>query len=163
MAMSESGPATSPSESECRHDKVREWIIDALSLATAGAAVSHYNPDGILATIIIAAGASVVGAVVWRTLWVLSSIMLASVGVLIYFFTLMHAMSFGLPAMVLAMFVPGIAQAYVIWALWAATGTLLHPLMLMCLAWLVLLGICLFEQKLFAGWRPRRSKVTSLC
>jgi len=69
----------------------------------------------------------------------------------------MQAMNFSLPVVLLAMFVPGIAQAYVIWALWAATSVLLHPLTLMCLVWLALLGIWLLEKNVFANRRPQQS------
>lgn len=43
--------------------------------------------------------------------------------------------------LVFTFLLPGIAQAYWMWELWPATGSLSHPLALMCAAWLVLLGI----------------------
>jgi hypothetical protein len=156
-------PETCPTDAERRHDKVREGIIDVLSLATAFAVVWRYSPDGILATIVVAAGASFAGHIAWRLLWVMSAPLLAMLTMVIYLSTIMQATSFTLTGVVLAMFVPGIAQIYVIRALWAATGTLLHPLTLMCTAWLVLLGITIYEQHPFGHWRPWRTKGTSLC
>ena len=55
--------------------------------------------------------------------------------------------------LVLTFLLPGIAQACWIWDLWPATGTLSHPLALMCAAWLALLGIRIVAQIMLVGWR----------
>jgi len=69
---------------------------------------------------------------------------------LIYVVTLWVASSGSIPAIVLSMFLPGIAQAYWIWVLLAEGKTLFHPLILMCGAWLVLFGTWIAANK-FAG------------
>jgi hypothetical protein len=144
------------------HDKAREWIIDALSLAMAGLAVSHYKPDDALATIIVFAGAYFVARPLVGLLWAITPILLVALSMMIYLCSIALAPS-SVPAMLAALFLPGIAQAYWIWAWWPATGNLMHPLTLSCLVWLVLLGITVFEQNPFAIWRrrPRSNRDTA--
>jgi hypothetical protein len=59
--------------------------------------------------------------------------------------------------LVFTFLLPGIAQAYWLWELWPATGTLSHPLTVMCAAWLALLGIRVLAQIIFVGWRAPHS------
>jgi hypothetical protein len=66
---------------------------------------------------------------------------------LIYLVTLWVASSGSIPAIVLSMFLPGIAQAYWIWVLLADGKTLFHPLILMCGAWLILFGAWFVARK----------------
>lgn len=66
---------------------------------------------------------------------------------LIYVVTLWVASSGSIPAIVLSMFLPGIAQAYWIWVLLADGKTLFHPLILMCGAWLILFGAWFVARK----------------
>jgi hypothetical protein len=137
-----------PGGLERRHYKTREFLIDALSMATAVLAVSHYKPESMLATIIVFVGAYVVAKVLVEYLWSISGSLFCLLSAAIYVSTLVMALN-SLPAMLLSVFLPGIAQAYWIWAMWPATGTLFHPLTLSCVAWLTLLGITIFEQNLF--------------
>jgi hypothetical protein len=152
-----SNPQMPPGDSSRRHDKAREWLIDALSLAMAGLAVSHYKPDGALAMVIVIAGAYAVAKLVLDLLWALSGVLLVALSLLIYLYSVAMALS-SVPAMLLTLFLPGIAQAYWIWAGWPATSNLSHPLTLSCLVWLVLLGITIFEQNPFAKRRQPRSR-----
>jgi hypothetical protein len=147
-------PAKHPGER--RRDKAREWLIDALSLAMAGLAVSHYKPDGMLATIIVFAGAYIVARLLVGLLWAISPVLLAVLSAMIYMYSIAFALS-SLPATLVALFLPGIAQAYWIWAGWPATGDLSHPLTLSCVVWLILLGITIFEHYPFANRRRPRS------
>ncbi len=83
-------------------------------------------------------------------LWPMCEILLVVLSAAIYLYTLglaAYTTITSFPALLLTMFVPVIAQAYWIWAVWAATGTLFHPLTLLCAAWLTLLGITIFEWK----------------
>jgi hypothetical protein len=156
-AMTESrNPKNLVSDSERRHDKVRDWLIDVLSVATAIAAIFHYKPDGMIATLITLAGGYVVALVVWKFVWSTSGTLLGLLSALIYMATLIMALS-SLPAMLISAFLPVIAQVYWIWALWPATASLSHPLTLSCAIWLVLLGIRVFEGSLFTDWRALKS------
>src|SRR5258705_6801056 len=130
---------------ERRPNKTRAWMIDALSMAAALLAVFHYKPEGMVATVIVFAGAYCVANALHHLLWPLLPVLLGGLSVLIYLCTISVASRAGVPAMVLAMFLPVIAQAYWIWALWAATGTLFHLLPVLCAAWLILLGILCAE------------------
>jgi hypothetical protein len=90
-------------------------------------------------------------------LWSILPLLLGVLAVVIYAVTLLLAAQGSLPALLLTMFLPVTAQAYWIWAVWAATGILFHPLTLLCAAWLTLLGIRIFAQNMFADWRPPHS------
>jgi hypothetical protein len=142
-------PEKPPEDIERRHDKAREFLIDALSLAMGTLAVFHYEPKGTLAGVIAFAGGYVIAKLLVELLWSCSGALLGVLSVLIYMATLVMALS-SLPAMLLSALLPGIAQAYWIWALWPATGSLFHPLTLSCVAWLILLGITIFKRNLFA-------------
>jgi hypothetical protein len=48
--------------------------------------------------------------------------------------------------LVFTFLLPGLAEAYWIWAKWATMGTLSHPVTLMCAVWLALLGIWIFAR-----------------
>lgn len=138
-----------------RHDKMRQWLIDALSLATAVSAVFHYNPDSMLAAIIVFAGAYVVANPIWLFVCMTSGIILGFLSALLYLSGLVMALS-SLPAMLLSAFLPGIAQAYWIWALWPATCNWLHPLTLGCTVWLIAFAIWMSEQKMLERWLSRQ-------
>jgi hypothetical protein len=157
MAMSETcNPTTPPCALARRHNKAREWMIDALALATAVIAVMHYNLDGMVATLVIFVGAYIVAMVVWGFLWSISGVLFCALSGLIYLLTFGMGLDH-LPGILVTLFLPVIAQAYLIWAMWPATGDLFHPLTLFCLAWLALLGIRMFEGSLLADWRPPHS------
>jgi hypothetical protein len=149
-------PERHPVDPARRQDKAREWIVDALALVIAALAVSHYKPDGALATIIVFAGGYIVARLLVSLLWAVSPILLVVLSMMIYLCSIALAPS-SVPGMLAALFLPGIAQAYWIWAWWPATGNLSHPLTLSCLVWLVLLGITIFEQNPFASRRRPRS------
>jgi hypothetical protein len=70
-------------DSERRHTKVRELLIDALSFAMTVWAVFHYKPEGTLAGIILAAGAYVVAKLLVAFVWAISGVLLAWLSVLI--------------------------------------------------------------------------------
>jgi hypothetical protein len=76
---------------------------------------------------------------------------------LIYLVTLWVASSGSIPAIVLSMFLPGIAQVYWIWVLLADGKTLFHPLILMCGAWLILFGAWFVARKKSANAGPPES------
>jgi hypothetical protein len=136
------------SDAERRHGKVREWLIDAVSVGLAALAVSHYKPDGTLAEIIVFAGGYAVARFLTVMLSALSGVLFCALSLMIYLYTVALSLS-SLPAMPLALFLPVIAQGYWIWALWLETGSLFHPLTLASAAWLILLGISMLEGNLF--------------
>lgn len=142
-------PETSPNNLARRYDTARGWFVDALSIAAAALAVFHYNPDGVIATIVVFIGAYAVAHYLGDVIWLTSLTWLLWLTMLIYactfFYTFSHLPL--LTALLLTMFLPGIAQAYVIWDLWPATS---HPLPLFCVAWLILLAICIFEPTTFS-------------
>ncbi|WP_441244727.1 hypothetical protein [Tardiphaga sp. 768_D3_N2_1] len=144
-------PDPYPNNLAHRYDTARGWFVDALSLAAAAVAVFHYNPTGVIATVMVLIGAYAVGNFLGQVLWRTSLTWLLLVTMLIYVSTFFYASSHLplLPALLLTLFLPGFAQAYVIWDLWPATGSLLHPITLFCVAWLVLLAICIFEPTTF--------------
>jgi len=140
-----------------RHDTVRDWIVDALCMATAALAVVHYPPDGMLATIIVFVGAYAVANFLWRVVWAGCGVWLCWLSVLILVVTLCQAFA-TLPllaAVLLTLFLPGIAQAYLIFALWPATAALSHPLTALCLVWLILLAVWMYEERPLATWHRR--------
>jgi len=122
-------------------------------------AVFHYKPEGAVAEIIVFVGAYVLTKLLSELLWSTLPIWLIVLSALIYMYTLNIALQGSIPGVVLTMFLPAIAQAYWIWALWAATGTLFHPLTILCVAWLILLGIWIFAQDIIANWCRPRSKL----
>lgn len=157
-------PDACPDNLTRRYETAREWIVHTLSFAAAWLAVSHYNPDGVIATIVVFIGAYAaahfLGGVIWRTslTWLLLVTMLIYVST---FYAFSHHPL--LTALLLTMFLPGIAQAYVIWDLWPATSSLLHPVTLFSMAWLVLLAISIFEPTTFGRLtsfiKRRRSRI----
>jgi hypothetical protein len=157
MAMSETcHPKTYTSDLERRRDKAREWMIEALALATAIVAVMHYNLDGVVATLVIFVGAYIVAMVVWGFLWSISGVLFCALSGLIYLLTFGMGLDH-LPGILVTLFLPVIAQAYLVWAMWPATGDLFHPLTFLCLAWLALLAIRMFEGSILAHRRPPHS------
>jgi hypothetical protein len=155
--MNESGqPEKRPSDLERRHPKVREWVLHTLAVAMAFAAVQHYKPEGIVAIPIVFVGAYVVAKLIGDVFWLSSAVWLGLISVLILVCTLSVAFtSLPLLAAVLLTILPGIGQAYLMWALWPATSALSHPLTLLSAVWLLLLAITIFQQDLFVRWRPR--------
>jgi hypothetical protein len=155
-----SNPEKSPGDLERRHDKLREWLIDALAMAVGALAVFHYKPEGMVATIIVFVGAYTITSVLQGLNWILLAaiceILLAGLGVPIHLGTLAMAPA-SFTGLVFTCLLPGIAQAYWMWALWPATGTLVHPLTLMCAAWLALLGIRIFAKTVFVNGRAPQS------
>ncbi len=87
-----------------------------------------------------------------NVIWTISEFLLALLTGFIWLFTITVAAPHSIPAAVTSMFLPVVAQAYWIWDSWRTTGTLSHPLTVMCVAWLALLAIWLF-----AGNMARRS------
>ncbi len=91
--------------------------------------------------------ARVLGEIFWRS----SLTLLCLLTGLIFISTLVHALGTMqlMPALLLTLLLPGIAQAYLIWELWPATSSLLHPLPFLCLAWLITLAIWACEPGTF--------------
>lgn len=160
MSESRNSETCSGNTTRC-YDLAREWVVEGAGLLIATIVTNHYNLNSFLALVVVFTGtyafARVIGAIIWHGsitwLSLLTGLLLIS--------TLMHAGSTMqlLPALLLTVFLPGIAQAYLIWALWPATGSLLHPLPLLSLAWLVMLAIWAFEpvnfRRLTTAWRGR--------
>jgi hypothetical protein len=157
-------PETSSNNLARRYDKAREWIVHALSFAAAGLAVSHYNPDSAIVTVILFIGVYAVAHYLGDVIWLTSLTWLLVVTMLIYVCTFFYASSHFplLPALLMTMLLPGLAQAYIIWELWPATSSLLHPLPLFCAAWLLLLAVYIFEpttfRRLTSFTKARRSR-----
>ena len=64
--------------------------------------------------------------------------------------------------LVFTFLLPGIAQAYWLWELWPATGTVSQPLTVLCAAWLALLAIRIVAQIMLVDWRaPSRDSTES--
>ncbi len=140
-----------------RHDTVRDWIVDALCMASAALAVVHYAPDSMLATSVVFVGAYAVANFLWRVVWASSGAWLAGLSLLVLVATFCQSVAVLplLPALLLTLFLPGIAQAGLIVALWPATAALSHPLTVLCLAWLVLLAIWMYQERPWVTWRRR--------
>jgi hypothetical protein len=134
-----------------RYNKAREWSVHTLSFGAAWLAVSHYNPDSVIATIVVFIGAYAVAHYLGDVIWLTSLTWLLLLTMLIYVCTFFYASGHLtlLTALLLTMLLPGIAQAYVIWNLWPATSSLMHPLTLFCAAWLLLLAVYIFEPATF--------------
>ena len=81
-----------------------------------------------------------------KLLWTASELLLTVVAVLVYVYSLAVASSVGFVAMVVTTLLPGISQAYWIWSISAATGTLPQPLTLLCEVWLVLLATWVYAR-----------------
>ncbi|QUS38190.1 hypothetical protein RPMA_04495 [Tardiphaga alba] len=158
-------PETCSSQSARGYDRVREWVVDGFALLTAAIVTAHYGLNGFLAMLVVFIGAYVVARVLGDVFWRSSLTWLCLLTGLILISTLVHTLSTMplLSALLLTLLLPGIAQAYLIWALWPATGSLLHPLPLLCLAWLIALAIWASEpgtlRRLKSAWglaRPSR-------
>jgi hypothetical protein len=156
---------------ERRHEKTREFLIDVLSFAVSMLAAFHFQPEGLLAFV----------GVIWGTMlatnllagWLLKQrmkerkinyefltsacvVLLILLSVAIHLITLLVAPS-TFTGLVATLLLPGIAEAYWIWAIWAATGALSQPLTQLCAAWVVLLGIWFLVSYMFAHQRPLQS------
>lgn len=155
-------PETSTDILERRYETAREWTVHALSFTVAALIASHYSQDGVVMTVVVFIGGYAVTHYVGDVIWLTSLSWLMLLTMLIFICTFTHAFSHYplLPALLMTMFLPGFAQAYMIWDLWPATSSLLHPLPLLCLAWLAMLGIWAFEPGTFrwlkSAWRRRR-------
>jgi hypothetical protein len=160
------------SELERRHEKTRELLIDALSFTVAMLAAFHFQPDGVVAFVAVIWGAMAATNILARWLlkqrekerkinWELTAsicgILLGVLSVLVYAATFLAVSSSSLWATVLTMFLPVVAQGYWIWAVWADTGTLFHPLTQLCVAWVALLGVWFLANYMFANQRPLQS------
>jgi hypothetical protein len=88
---------------------------------------------------------------------VVVGMLLTALAMVIYLGTILLSLSTNIPTVLFTVFLPVIAQAYWISELRAATGTLFHPLTLLCVAWLTLLGIRVFALNMLANWRPPQS------
>jgi hypothetical protein len=154
-------PAKRPADPE-RSNSLREWLIDALAIATGALAVFHYQPEGFAAGFIVFVGAYTLTHSLHGLNWVLLAgiceVLLAWLAPVIHLGTLMMVPT-GTSAtgLVFTFLLPGVAQAYWLWELWPATGTLSHPLTVMCSAWLALLGTRILAQIILVGWRAPRS------
>jgi hypothetical protein len=148
-------PANRPADPEPRRP-LREWLIDALALGMGGLAVLYYKPDGFIAGLIVFVGAytitNLLHAVNLKSLAGICAILLAWLAIVIHLTTLMTApMSF--TGLVFTFLLPGIAQAYWLWELWPAAGTLSHPLAMICAVWLALFATWIAAKTMIGG-RP---------
>lgn len=150
-------PANCLSALDRIRDKARELMVELLSLAMGLLAVYWCKPEGMVAGIIIFGVAYFLTDFLHPIFWALLPHLLTLLGFVIVVHTISLASQSGVPAMVAAMFLPVIAQAYWIWAQWAATGTLFHALPLLCAAWLTLLGLWFLTRSTFADGHPRQS------
>jgi hypothetical protein len=96
-------------------------------------------------------------AMLLSVLSVVIGMLLPALAMVIYLGSVLFSLNTNIPTLLFTAFLPVIAQAYWISQLWAATGTLFHPLTLLCAAWLALLGIRIFAQNMLASWRPPQS------
>jgi hypothetical protein len=149
-------PAKRPADPE-HGNSLRAWLIDALAIAMGALAVFHYQPDGFAGGLIVFVGAYTLTHSLHGLNWVflagICEVLLVWLAPVIHLGTLMMVPT-GTSAtgLVFTFLLPGIAQAYWLWELWPATGTLSHPLTVMCAAWLALLAIRVLAQIIFAGW-----------
>ena len=115
-------------------------------------AVFSYQPEGVLAGLIVFVGAYTLThslqGLNWKLLGGNSAKSCSSwLAPVIHLGTLMMVLAgTSVTGLVFTFLLPGIAQAYWLWELWPATGTLSHPLALLCAAWLALLGIRILAQ-----------------
>jgi hypothetical protein len=126
-------------------DEAHELLVEALSLAMGLLAVYWCKPEGLVAGIIIFGVAYIVTDLLHPIFWALLPMLLAGLAVVIHFCTLMTAPA-SFTGLVFTFLLPGLAEAYWIWAKWATMGTLSHPVTLMCAVWLALLGIWIFAR-----------------
>lgn len=156
-----SDPEKRPDDPE-RRVKLRAWLIDALAMAMGASAVFYYKPDDMVATIIIFVGAYTIThslrSLNWQLLRAISEFLLAPLAAVIHLCTLMIAPA-SFTGLVFTFLLPGIAQAYWMWAKWTTLGTLSHPLTLMCAAWLALLGIWILARYMIVNSRPAPSQL----
>jgi hypothetical protein len=150
-------PEKRPGELARWRDKARELLIDVLFFGVAVLAGLYFEPQGIIAHIVVFGGAFIAVVLLHPLLWALCTPLLWGLSAVIHLFTISLAIS--VPAKVLTMFLPLIAEAYWIWALWPVTGTLVHPLTLMCVAWLALLAILVLGWNAFADRRRPQGAV----
>lgn len=154
-------PANRPADPE-RGNSLRAWLVDALALGMGALAVFHYQPDGFAAGLIVLVGAYTLthslNGLNWVLLAGICEIILVWLAPAIHLGTLMMVPT-GTSAtgLVFTFLLPGIAQAYWFWELWPATGTVSHPLTVMCAAWLALLAIRILAQIIRVGWRAPHS------
>ena len=128
-------------------------LIQAFTAVIVLAAVGLvFGKDAVIAAVVVA----LVSVLLSSKRETLGGICLI-LSVLIYVVTLWVASSGSIPAIVLSMFLPGIAQAYWIGALLADGKTLFHPLILMCGAWLILFGAWFVARKKSADAGPPES------
>jgi hypothetical protein len=118
-----------------------------------------YKPEGFAAGLIGFVGAYTLThslqGLNWKLLAGICEILLVWLAPVIHLGTLMMVPT-GTSAMG-TFLLPGIAQAYWLWELWPATGTLSHPLALLCAVWPALLGIRVLAQIILVGWRAPHS------
>jgi hypothetical protein len=156
-----SKPAICPAKPE-RGTSLRAWLIDALALGMGALAVFHYQPDGFAAGLIVFVGAYTLAhslqGLNWALVAEICEILLVWLAPAIHLGTLMMVPA-GTTAMglVFTFLLPGIAQAYWLWELWPTTGTLSHPLALLCAAWLAMLAIRILAQIIFVSRRAPHS------
>ncbi|MBR1274343.1 hypothetical protein [Bradyrhizobium sp. AUGA SZCCT0283] len=137
-------------------NSLRAWLIDMLALGMGALAVFHYKPEGFVAGLIVFVGAYTLThslqGVSWKLLAGICEILLIALAPVIHLGTLATAPA-SFTGLVFTFLLPGIAQAYWLWELWPATAALVHPLTLMCAAWLALLGIWILAQRMLVGRR----------
>jgi hypothetical protein len=156
-----STPANCPADPE-RGNSLRAWLIDALAIAMGAFAVFYYQPEGFAVGLIVFVGAYTLThslhGLNWKLLAGICELLLVWLTPAIHLGTLMIVPT-GTSATGLAFtfLLPGVAQAYWLWELWPATGTLSHPLTVMCAAWLALLEIRILAQIMLVGWRAPHS------
>ncbi|KRQ98893.1 hypothetical protein CQ12_23655 [Bradyrhizobium jicamae] len=155
--MTENATPAKPSADPARGYSLREWLIDALALGMGGLAIYHYKPEGLLAGLIIFTGAYTLThslqGLNWQSLRAISEFLLILLTPTIHLGMLVMAPAASVPGMVATFLLPGIAQAYWLWALWPATGAPSHPLAMICAAWLAVLGIWIAAKTMLAGGR----------
>ena len=150
-------PEKRPADPE-RGNSLRAWLIDALALGVGVLAVFYYQPDGVIAGLIVFVGAYTLThslqGMDWKLLAGICELLLIWLTPAIHLGTLMMVPA-GTSAMglVFTFLLPGIAQAYWLWELWPATGAVSHPLTVMCATWLTLLGIRVLAQIIFLSRR----------
>ena len=156
MMTERSSPENHPADPERRHT-LREWVVDALALGGGALAVFHYKPEGLAALIVFVGAYTITHSLQglnWASLAGMSDTLIVLLAPVIHLGTLMMVPTgTSGTGLVFTFLLPGIAQAYWLWDLWPATGTLSHPLALLCAAWLALLGIRVVAQIMLAGWR----------
>ena len=149
-------PANRPADPE-RGNSLRAWLIDALALGVGVLAVFYYQPDGVIAGLIVFVGAYTLThslqGLDWKLLAGICELLLVWLAPAIHLGTLMLVPT-GTSAtgLVFTFLLPGIAQAYWLWELWPATGAVSHPLTALCAAWLALVAIRIVAQIMLLGW-----------